>query len=99
MNAAARIAAQIVDQRAAVFAALEMPLDGALFGAVETPVDEVDDGFVEVCAVHIASVVSPRPSAFAFLQPCARYDRIRIRALCTCDFDVPSEMPSIAPTS
>ena len=37
-------AAQILDQRAAVVAGLEMPLDAALFGAVETPVDQVDEG-------------------------------------------------------
>jgi hypothetical protein len=36
-------AAEILDERAAVLAALEMPLNLALFRPVETPVDEVDE--------------------------------------------------------
>ncbi len=36
-------AAQVLDQRAALRAGVEMPLDIALFGAVETPVDQVDE--------------------------------------------------------
>ena len=90
MNAAARMVRRSVDERTAVCAALEMPLDVRAVGAVETPVDQVDEGFVEIRAVHMTSFVRT-------LSPCARYERIRIRALCTCDFDVPSEMPSIVP--
>ena len=46
-------AAQVGDQRAAVGAGLEMPLDVPLLGGVETPVDQVDEDIsLEIGALH-----------------------------------------------
>src|SRR5207247_1395662 len=78
--------AQVVDGRAARRAIGEMPLDLGLRRGVELAVDQlVQDRFV---GVHACLTVHLPSSARSFT-----------RALNTCDFDVPSAMPSRAPTS
>ena len=86
-------ALQIGDQRAARRAALDVPLERALSRGIERAVDELGDRVAVVVATHTASV-----SSLTALG-CVKYCRIRSRALCTCDFDVPSEIPRIVPTS
>ena len=90
MKAAARTRAQILDQRPASRAALEMPLDRPLVGGRQGAIDAFDQR--KLVAVHNWSRFRPYAR-----EP--RWARIRMRALCTCDFDVPSDTPSMSPTS
>src|SRR4029453_10104664 len=86
-------AAQVREQRPAVLALLQVHLELRAADCAERAVDQILDLRDVASASH-----RPLPPAYCLLlSPSST--RNRNRALCTCDFDVPSAIPSTSATS